>query len=695
MCVAGVRPRHAKLTPDEQARCFRQSHLPKCVVATNVAQTSITIPDIDAVVDSGMERRVELVSGVEGLYLKPISYADAKQRKGRAGRTKPGIYIDHCDARERLEFPKPEIQRVRLDQTVLRLAEAGFNAEELEFFHQPDRKEIHEARQALIGLGLMDPRGQVTDKGRRVAKMPVGVKTACMILEAERLGVVDTILKAAAIIETGEITFKEGFGTWREHCLAERDSDALAQVMVFDAAAKMSPQQMKEDDIMVKAYRRAKEMYDHLRSSLRDKIHDLDSTGSRENALRAIAAGMVDHLYRVSGISCINGDGENRQMNNRSVVAVATWIVGLPFDLEVRNRYGGTNTLKLVRMITKVNPAWLVEIAPHLVRRETGLNPVYDPATDSMTSTTRVFFKDQVVSEVQVADPNDPTASEALTRWIVDQLNLETVPQWRPVGPAAFIQVMQANRNALGEVERLVRGTAPAMTDVQAHVMAALAGARRLGEIKDFAALAIPGLATKVEAMLKDRTPNVTIAGRNFPVRHSRDGAFAPDISVEGGMKIDGQEFWTLLPREGVLLPSGRPVVLSVSYKGMTYRGQHVPSIQDQIRCALRPEQWNEFLNQARYSFSSNVPRLPFYFFGSDPFPDLVTYQYGQDENGQPLRAYGTLVYTGASAYLHDPTFESRWFNNWEEAIRVHRAARHEYNQAHAKREQQRKLRGY
>ncbi len=152
---AEILPLHGQLTPEEQAKCFKHYGRPKVVVSTNVAQTSVTIDDIDAVVDSGMERRIELVDGVEGLYLKAISLADSTQRKGRAGRTKEGIYVDHCGAMDRPDFPVAEIMRKRLDQTVLRLAIAGFDMEELEFFHQPNKSDIHDARQTLVGLGCM------------------------------------------------------------------------------------------------------------------------------------------------------------------------------------------------------------------------------------------------------------------------------------------------------------------------------------------------------------------------------------------------------------------------------------------------------------------------------------------------------------------------------------------------------------
>src|SRR3989344_7482504 len=111
----------------DQMPCFLKYRRPKCIVATNVAQTSITIPDIDAVVDSGLERRVEYIDGVEGLYIRPISLADRDQRKGRAGRTKPGIYIDLCPTRKPLRslFSKADILCLPLEKMILQLERAG------------------------------------------------------------------------------------------------------------------------------------------------------------------------------------------------------------------------------------------------------------------------------------------------------------------------------------------------------------------------------------------------------------------------------------------------------------------------------------------------------------------------------------------------------------------------------------------
>ncbi len=422
---AEILPLHGDLTPAEQTACFRRYGRPKVVVSTNVAQTSVTIEDIDAVVDSGLERRIELVDGVEGLYLKAISQADAAQRKGRAGRTKPGIYIDHCKESERPEFPKAEILRSRLDQTVLRLAEHGIDAEELRFFHQPDLKDIHDAKGALKALGCMDSSGKVTAVGRQVGRLPVSVQFGRMVVAADALGVVDDVITIAAILEQGDITVRprERYETpaWRKLCPGEESSDVLAQFAVFKAAGSMSKDELFENGIHSKAYQQAKERRRQLENALRGRVREFRSNGNRDSILKAVCSGMVDHLYRREYDSWRNGDGATRELARESVVRGAEWLVGLPFDLQIQTRRGPA-VLKLVRMCTKVDPSTLTEIAPQLVEEKTGLSPAYDSAKDVCVSTTQKFFNGMKVGETRAEDTDHAEAASLFAGWLASQM---------------------------------------------------------------------------------------------------------------------------------------------------------------------------------------------------------------------------------------------------------------------------------
>lgn len=415
---AEILPLHGEMLPEEQARCFQHYGRPKCVVATNVAQTSVTIDDIDAVVDSGLERRTELVMGVEGLYIRPISLADSTQRKGRAGRCKPGVYLDHCPAADRPQFAVAEILRSRLDQTVLRLARAGIDAEELEFFHQPNRAEIHEAKRALRVLGCMDAEGRVTDIGNRVAELPISVQYGRMVVEAERLGVVADIVSIAALLEVGDIILrkdKDGNPTahlWRRLVPDEHESDALAQLVLYRKAHTMSPAEMPQNGIHPKAYKKVLELRRHLADSLRSKVKNFDSSGNRRDIIRAMCAGFLDHVYRCDGRYCHDGSGLPRQLARESVLSgTSGCVIGVPWDLEVPSKWGGTMVLNLVHIATKVDPKWLQELAPEAMTCRRGLDAYYSEIEGCVVSRTEVLFNGMVVSTKLAPDPGHPDAA--------------------------------------------------------------------------------------------------------------------------------------------------------------------------------------------------------------------------------------------------------------------------------------------
>lgn len=422
-------PLHGKLSREEQRRCFQHYDRPKVVVATNVAQTSVTIDDIDAVVDSGLERRTETFEGVEGLYIRPISLADREQRKGRAGRTRPGVYIDHCPAKTgRPRYPVAEILRTSLEKTYLRLASAGFRMEELPFFHQPAETEIEAARKLLIALGLLDKAGP-TRVGRRVNRMPVSVRYGRMIVEAEKLGVVDDVITIVSILEEGGIVFRKD-PAWRELIQGEKLSDWIAQLLVWKAARRMSKDELRKNGISPKSYFKAREIRRRLSSMIRPGSSG--SSPTRENILRAVCVGFVDRLYRHGGgKEYVQGRG-SRQLSRDSVITgQPAFVVGIPFDLEFKLRRGGKGIHRLLVMASAVDPNRMLEIAPHMVRSEEVDVRVRDGKIEALT---RYSFGDTFLMEdwEEVLDHPDAKrlfADDAWRKWRPDKSESTDVPK--------------------------------------------------------------------------------------------------------------------------------------------------------------------------------------------------------------------------------------------------------------------------
>ncbi|MFJ2757954.1 ATP-dependent RNA helicase HrpA [Nocardioides sp. NPDC087217] len=198
-------PLFSRLSAADQHRVFSPHTGRRIVLATNVAETSLTVPGIKYVVDTGVARisRYSARTKVQRLPIEPISQASANQRSGRTGRVEAGIAIrlySEDDYLGRPEFTDPEILRTNLASVILQMASLGLgDIARFPFVEAPDRRNITAGVQLLEELGAM--RGQrLTKLGRRLARLPIDPRLARMVLEAERLGCVrDVIVVAAAL----------------------------------------------------------------------------------------------------------------------------------------------------------------------------------------------------------------------------------------------------------------------------------------------------------------------------------------------------------------------------------------------------------------------------------------------------------------------------------------------------------------
>ena len=204
-----VLPLYARLSAADQHRVFRPHPGRRVVLATNVAETSITVPGVRAVVDPGFARisRYSPRTKVQRLPIEPISRASADQRAGRCGRVGPGVCIrlySEEDYAGRREFTDPEITRTNLASVILQMAALGLgDIAELPFLDPPDRRQVSAATGLLVELGALDTTGgrqRLTGMGRRLARLPVDPRLGRMVLEAADNDCVrETIVVAAAL----------------------------------------------------------------------------------------------------------------------------------------------------------------------------------------------------------------------------------------------------------------------------------------------------------------------------------------------------------------------------------------------------------------------------------------------------------------------------------------------------------------
>ncbi|WP_287985122.1 ATP-dependent RNA helicase HrpA [Piscinibacter sp.] len=200
-----VLPLFARLSQQEQDRVFEPHGAPRIVLATNVAETSLTVPGIRYVIDAGTARvkRYSYRNKVEQLLIEPVSQAAANQRAGRCGRVANGICIRLYDEKEfaaRPRFTDPEILRSSLAGVILRMKSRGLgNVEDFPFLEPPPRRAIADGYQLLSELGAVDDANELTKIGRELAKLPLDPRVGRMILEArERQALTEILVIAAA-----------------------------------------------------------------------------------------------------------------------------------------------------------------------------------------------------------------------------------------------------------------------------------------------------------------------------------------------------------------------------------------------------------------------------------------------------------------------------------------------------------------
>lgn len=437
-----VLPLHSQLDIEDQQKVFRSYDSGKVILSTNIAQTSITIDDVDVVIDSGLERRSEVRNGVEGLFIAQISQADCLQRAGRAGRTKPGEYIlapledMPCkELAERNAYPVPEILRKHIDRLTLRLANVGIDIEELEFYHDPRLGAIRRAKQTLRSLGALTDQHEVTRIGRLMEQFPVESSYARMLVEAQQYSK-ELQRKLAAVIAIQEVGGIVKGGTrytgWKR-LVKQAKSDLVAQYEVFLALSGIIPDEYDELGIIGKNVDKAREVMGRLHHDLGLDDGELSPVddAERDDLLRCIVAGQIDQLWIVddTGEAVHLMQKAKRELSSSSVVVGARLIAGTPFDLQIPTQSGSLETLHLVQGVTKVEAKWLMSLAPDIFKSRP-CKVFFDSHRGTLATRQMLRFGGKTIeAESTPLTDNSPRFrkmfNEAYAAWVYDQLEAE------------------------------------------------------------------------------------------------------------------------------------------------------------------------------------------------------------------------------------------------------------------------------
>ncbi|MBL4697913.1 MAG: ATP-dependent RNA helicase HrpA [Phycisphaerales bacterium] len=199
-------PLYARLSAAEQQRVFKPSGRPRIIISTNVAETSLTVPNIKSVVDPGMARmkRYNPRTKIHGLMVEAISQASANQRAGRCGRTASGVCVrlyEETDYTSRDEFTQPELLRSNLASVILQMADLKLGEpENFPFLDRPENRQWRDGRETLHELGALDKHEELTKLGKSMARLPVDPRIARMVIAANDEGCLHDVLIIASAL---------------------------------------------------------------------------------------------------------------------------------------------------------------------------------------------------------------------------------------------------------------------------------------------------------------------------------------------------------------------------------------------------------------------------------------------------------------------------------------------------------------
>jgi ATP-dependent helicase HrpB len=422
-----ILPLYGELPPEEQDRAVKPSPGRKVIVATNVAETSLTIPGVRAVVDAGLARiaRFDPHRGIDTLLVEPVSQASAEQRAGRAGRTGPGRCIrlwsqtDH-EARPLREVP--EIKRVDLSETILLLLSSGWGeAANFPWYEKPDDKALQRALTVLADLGAVDAQGRLTDLGRRMSVFPAHPRYARMLLAAGDLDCVYEVCRIAGLAQGRDILFRkvdDRTENARDSVEQEDGSDFFPRLALLQRAVEMKFDADACDRFGVhgQAARQADQAArQFLRLAEGQGLPVSDRIADPAAVRRCLLLGFSDRLavrLDAGTLRCALVHGRTGELRRESSIRNAKLLVAAEVD-EIQARGGVTTYLSLA---TAIEEAWLQELFP---AEFSTVNQVrYDGSQRRVVTRVERRFRDLVLE----AKERDDAPSDAASRLLAEEV---------------------------------------------------------------------------------------------------------------------------------------------------------------------------------------------------------------------------------------------------------------------------------
>ncbi|KAF4880701.1 Pre-mRNA-splicing factor ATP-dependent RNA helicase-like protein cdc28 [Colletotrichum siamense] len=379
-------PIYANLPSELQAKIFEPTPegARKVVLATNIAETSLTIDGIVYVIDPGFvkENVYNPATGMENLVVTPCSRASANQRSGRAGRVGPGkcfrLYTKFAYMNEMDESPMPEIQRTNLNGVVLQLKSLGINELlDFEFMDPPPTEALIGALNNLFALQALNHKGELTKMGRQMAEFPTDPMLAKAVLAADKEGCVEEVLSVVSMLSEASALFfrpkdkKIHADSARARFTIKDGGDHLTLLNIWNqwVDADFSPIWSRENFLQQRSLTRARDVRDQL-AKLCERVEVSPSTCGSSNLTpikRALTAGFFPNAARLQR----SGDSYRTVKKNATVyVHPSSVLMGVDPPIRMLVYFELVQTTKeYMRSCMPIEAKWLAELAPHFYKK--------------------------------------------------------------------------------------------------------------------------------------------------------------------------------------------------------------------------------------------------------------------------------------------------------------------------------------
>ena len=413
-----VLPLFARLSVAEQHRVFAPHGGRRVVLATNVAETSLTVPGIRYVVDAGTARvsRYSMRTKVQRLPIEPVSQASADQRTGRCGRVADGVCIrlyTEQDYLDRPPFTDPEILRTNLAAVVLQMADLGLgDLERFPFIDPPDRRSLRDGVALLDELGALErggPEARLTSTGRRLARLPVDPRLGRMVLEAHRRGCVQEVLVITAALSIQDPRERPLEARDRADSLHRRFADTSSDLLTYlnlwtyvqerqrELSSSRFRRLCRDEHLHFLRIREWQDLVTQLRRACRDLGIDVPDrpdlnpqTGHRapdDQVHRALLSGLLSHigLWDEERREYTAPRGGRFAINPGSALArrPPTWVMAAEL----------TETTRVwARGVARIDPSWIEPLAPEHLLVRSHSEPRWDRRRGAAVATEKVLL---------------------------------------------------------------------------------------------------------------------------------------------------------------------------------------------------------------------------------------------------------------------------------------------------------------